>query len=77
MMAEVNKINNIYKNILGDTKATIEAIQKYIKNNSVNNKQIIENTQIEEEPAASINRILNSTLCEETNSEIQKIINNL
>lgn len=77
MMAEVNKINTIYKNILGDTKATIEAIQKYIKNNSVNNKQIIENTQIEEEPAASINRILNSTLCEETNSEIQKIINNL
>ena len=76
-MAEVNKINNIYKNILGDTKATIEAIQKYIKNNSVNNKKIIENTQIEEEPAASINRILNSTICEETNSEIQKIINNL
>ena len=77
MMAEVNKINTIYKNILGDTKATIEAIQKYIKNNSVNNKQIIEDTQIEEEPAASINRILNSTICEETNSEIQKIINNL
>ena len=76
-MAEVNKINNIYKNILGDTKATIEAIQKYIKNNSINNKQIVENTQIEEEPAASINRILNSTCCEETNSEIQKIINNL
>lgn len=77
MMAEVNKINTIYKNIIGDTKATIEAIQKYIKNNSVNNKKIIENTQIEEEPAASINRILNSTICEETNSEIQKIINNL
>ena len=76
-MAEVNKINNIYKNILGDTKETIEAIQKYIKNNSVNNKQITENTQIEEEPAASINRVLNSTICEETNSEIQKIINNL
>ena len=76
-MTEVNKINNIYKNILGDTKETIEAIQKYIKNNSVNNKQMIENTQIEEEPAASINRILNSTICEETNSEIQKIINNL
>ena len=77
MMAEVNKINNIYKNILGDTKETIEAIQKYIKNNSVNNKQITENTQIEEEPAASVNRVLNSTICEETNSEIQKIINNL
>ena len=76
-MAEVNKINNIYKNILGDTKETIEAIQKYIKNNSVNNKQITENTQIEEEPAASVNRVLNSTICEETNSEIQKIINNL
>ena len=76
-MAEVNKINTIYKNILGDTKATIEAIQKYIKNNSVNNKQITENTQIEEEPAASVNRVLNSTICEETNSEIQKIINNL
>lgn len=76
MMAEVNKINNIYKNILGDTKETIEAIQKYIKNNS-SNKQTNESPEFEEEPAASINRILNSTICEETNSEIQKIINNL
>ena len=75
-MAEVNKINNIYKNILGDTKETIEAIQKYIKNNS-SNKQTNESPEFEEEPAASINRILNSTICEETNSEIQKIINNL
>ncbi len=75
-MAEVNKINTFYKNILGDTKATIEAIQKYIKNNS-SNKQTTESPEFEEEPAASINRILNSTICEETNSEIQKIINNL
>ena len=75
-MAEANKINALYKNILGDTKATIEAIQKYIKNNSVNN-QVIENSEIEEEPAASVNRILNSIACPETNNDIQKIINNL
>ncbi len=66
---------NKYKNIIGSAKETIDAIQKYINNFSSSN--INNNVEIEEEPAASINRILNSTACEETNSEIQKIINNL
>ena len=64
-----------YKNIIGSAKETIEAIQKYINNFSSSN--INNNIETEEEPAASINRILNSTACEETNLEIQKIINNL
>jgi len=75
IMAEVNKINSLYKNILGDTKATIEAIQKYITNNSPS--KAVNNAEVEEEPAASVNRILNSVVCEETNNDIQKIINNL
>ncbi len=66
---------NKYKNIIGDTKDTIEAIQKYIKNYSLNNIQNSKNA--EEKPADSINRILNSTVCEETNNEIKKIIDNL
>ncbi|MCD7780940.1 MAG: hypothetical protein LUH05_09760 [Candidatus Gastranaerophilales bacterium] len=66
---------NKYKNIIGDTKATIEAIQKYINNYSSGNTQNSVNE--EEKPAESINRILESTICEETNNEIQKIINNL
>ncbi len=74
-MDEAKKINSLYKNILGDTKATIEAIQKYIKNNSP--AKVVNNTEVEEEPAASVNRILNSVACEETNNDIQKIINNL
>ncbi len=74
-MSEVKKANSFYKNILGDTKATIEAIQKYINNNSLNNSQ--ENNIIEKEPAASVNRILNSIADEDINSDIQKIINNM
>ncbi len=66
---------NKYKNILGSAKETIEAIQRYINNFSSSN--VNNNIEIEEDPAASINRILNSTASEETNSEIQKIINNL
>jgi len=73
-MAEVSKINSLYKSIVGDTKATIEAIQKYIaQNNTVRNNGI--NT--EESPAESINRVLNSVVDEDVNNDIQKIINNL
>ncbi len=74
-MAEVEK-SNIYKNILGDAKLTIEAIQRYIAENSKlqNTKNEID---IEESPADSINRILNSTICEDTNRDIQQIIKNL
>ena len=69
-------IFNKYKNIFGDTKATIEAIQKYLNENSTS-KTEIEEALYEEEPAASINKILNSTACEETNTNKKKIINNL
>ena len=69
-------IFNKYKNIFGNTKATIEDIKKYLNENSTS-KTEIEEALYEEEPAASINKILNSTACEETNSAIQKIINNL
>ncbi len=72
-MAEINKINSLYKSIIGDTKATIEAIQKYIAKNSPEQNVNI----LEEAPAESINRILNSVVSDETNTDIQKIINNL
>lgn len=72
-MAE--KSLNKYKNIFGSAKETIDAIQKYITNNSTQN--VNNNASIEEEPAASVNRILNSVICEETNNDIKKIINNL
>lgn len=71
-MIETEKINSLYKNIFGDTKATIAAIQKFIE------KKVPENTvEIERNPAESVNRILNSVACEETNNDIQKIINRL
>lgn len=72
-MAE--KSLNKYKNIFGSAKETIDAIQKYITNNSP--KNINNDISTEEEPAASVNRILNSVICEETNNDIKKIINNL
>ena len=73
-MAEVKKNSFILKNILGDTKSTIEAIQKYLKNNS---KPIVNNETEDETPAASVNKILKSVECEETSAIIQNIINKL
>lgn len=61
-----------YKNILGSAKETIEAIQKYINNN-----QSSQNKEIEEQPAASINRILDSVADEEIANDVNKIINNM
>jgi hypothetical protein len=72
-MAEAKKIN-LYKNILGDAKSTIDAIQKYIKENSMS-KNKKEDT--EETPALSIKKILSSISDEETSAEIQKIIDSL
>lgn len=69
-----NSISN-YRGIIGSTQETIDAIQRFIAKNSP--ETIYQNTEVEETPAASINRILDSTVCEETNSEIQKIINRL
>ncbi|MGM9993683.1 MAG: hypothetical protein ACI37R_03025 [Candidatus Avigastranaerophilus sp.] len=61
-----------YKNLLGDTNETIKAIQKFISN-----KQDENNIEFEEEPAASVNRILNSVADEELTDDIRKIINNI
>jgi hypothetical protein len=73
-MSEVKKLNSIYKNILGDTKATIDAIQKYIAQSKV---EEVNNIEIEEAPAESVNRILNSVASEEISKDINKIIESL
>ena len=44
MAEEVKKVS-LYKNILGDAKATIDAIQKFIAENSPN-KKVENNTQM-------------------------------
>ncbi len=74
-MAETRKL--IFRNIIGDTKATIDAIQKFISENSLNKSAKDVQSEIEEAPAESINRILNSTVCQDTNAEIQEIIKKL
>lgn len=74
-MAETRRL--IFKNIIGDTKATIDAIQKFISENSFNKTAKDVQSEIEEAPAESINRILNSTVCQDTNAEIQEIIKRL
>ena len=56
-----------YKNILGDAKETIEAIQKFISNSQ--NETTVD---FEEEPAASVNRILNSVSEEEITMILEK-----
>ena len=63
------RLSYVY-NILGDTQATIAAIQKYIE------KKPEENVA-EETPAASINRVIESVADEELNMDLQKIIKNL
>ena len=66
-MADEKRLN-LYKNIIGDTKATIEAIQRYISDNS---KQRVEhNAEVEESPAESINRVLKAVACEDTQKDI-------
>lgn len=62
-----------YKNLLGDTKEIIDAIQQYIKES-----ETVENVETEEKkPAESVNRVLNSVASEEINNDIRKIIENL
>ena len=59
----------IFRNIIGDTKATIDAIQRYIAENApktVNDVQM----EIEEAPAESINRVLKAAECEDTKKDI-------
>ena len=73
-MQEVDKLSLLsrYKNIFGNAKDTINAIQKFIKSNAPEN-----NEQIGTAPAQSINNVLNAASDEEVKSEIQKIINKL
>lgn len=66
-MANEKKVS-LYKSILGDTKSTIDAIQRYIKENSP--QKTVNNVEIEEAPAESINRILKATICEDTQKDI-------
>ena len=73
-MAEEAKKGGIYQGILGDTQASIEAIQRFINENS---RSKYTPKSEEKLPTESINRILNSLSDEETNSDIQKIIDNL
>ena len=66
-MADEKRLN-LYKNIIGDTKSTIDAIQRFIRENS---PQTIEhNIEMEDSPAESINRILKATACEDTQKDI-------
>ena len=70
-MEEVS-LKQKYLNLLGDTKEIVDSIQKYIDVNQKNN-----GSTGEEEPAASVNRVLGSVASEDINNDIRKIIENL
>ncbi len=72
-MAEETKKLGLYKNILGDAKETIDAIQRFIAENSPMNKK----TETQEKPAESINKILTSVADEEVDEIVQTIIDRL
>ena len=67
------RIENLekYRGLIGTTRESIEAIQRFIDKNKDENINMV----IEENPASSINKILNAAI--EEDSEIQNIINNL
>ena len=70
-MADEKRLN-LYKNIIGDTKATIDAIQRFINSNS--QQRIEHNDEIEDSPAESINRILKAAACEDTQKDIANFL---
>jgi len=72
-MSEFKKIDALakYINIFGNANETIQSIQKFIDRTPTNNEEL------KEEPAASINRVLGSLVCENTQKDINKIIQNL
>lgn len=72
-----NEKRLIFRNIIGDAQATINAIQKYIAENSLTKTVNDVECEIEKAPAESINKIINAVSCEETSAEIQGIINRL
>ena len=69
---EINIKN--YINIIGNTKETIEAIQRYLQQFSAApaNPEEIGST-----PCASINKVLDSRVDEDIKSEVDKIIRRL
>ena len=73
-MAEEVKKAGLYKNIIGDAKETIEAIQRFLANNSPKKTT---SASVEEKPAESINKVLNSVSDEEVDEIVQQIIDRL
>lgn len=71
-----NRVKN-YKNIIGDTKATIEAIQNYLQQFSVNRNNVVEEEEVGSTPCASVNKILSSTQDKDLQADVSKIIDNL
>ncbi len=72
-MPEFKAALSNYRNILGDAKETINAIQRFIEKD----EKAHLNNEVEETPAASINKILNSTIDKETCEAIQLIISKM
>ena len=70
-MSEVKR-TRLYKNIIGNAKDTIDAIQRYIEENS--KRQPIEHFETEDSPAESINRILKAAACEDTQKDIKDFL---
>lgn len=64
----------LYKNLIGDAKSTIDAIQRYIEKNS---PSTIQTTSSENRFEESVKRIIDSVADEETSMEINKIISRL
>ncbi len=70
-MSEVKR-TRLYKNIIGNAKDTIDAIQRYIEESS--KRQPVEHFETEDAPAESINRILKAAACEDTQKDIQDFL---
>ncbi len=66
------------KSIFGDTQKTLEAIQRFIDQDSKikNNSELKKETE-QENPSGSVNRVVNSVLNENIAHEIDKIIKDL
>ncbi len=71
-----NRVKN-YKNIIGDAKATIEAIQNYLQQFSVNRNNVVDEEEVGSTPCSSVNKILESTQDKNLQADVAKIINNL
>ncbi len=66
------------KSIFGDTQKTLEAIQRFIDQDSQSpNNSVTQKETENENPAGSVNKVINSVLNENVASEIEKIIKDL